>query len=322
MATVERQRADVRAAEAESRMSQFWRLSNDLLAIFSSDGRFLQASAAWERTLGWTPEELIGRSALEFVVDDDRAATQAGAGPALSGADTAPEVVSRVRAKDGTARWLLWSMHQGPDGSLYAVAKDITERHEQQALTARREEQLNDAQRLARLGSWEVDFVSGRSTLSASLREMLALDAEGGVLDRVHPEDRERVEAAIANTPARRVPRPAARRRAARVRVARPAGGRRRRRPDGPGRHDQGRHGAAARGDGAAPLRGALPPGLRQRADRDVADRPGDVPLRAGERRLLQDGRADPRGARRSCRSPRSATPTSCRRCWRACPRS
>ena len=200
MATVERQRADVRAAEAESRMSQFWRLSNDLLAIFSSDGRFLQASAAWERTLGWTPEELIGRSALEFVVDDDRAATQAGAGPALSGADTAPEVVSRVRAKDGTERWLLWSMHQGPDGSLYAVAKDITERHEQQALTARREEQLNDAQRLARLGSWEVDFGSGRSTLSASLREMLALGAEGGVLDRVHPEDRERVDAAIANT--------------------------------------------------------------------------------------------------------------------------
>jgi PAS domain S-box-containing protein len=199
MATVERERADVRAAHAESRMSQFWQLSNDLLAIFSSDGRFLQASAAWERTLGWTPEELIGRSALELVVDEDRAATQAGAGPALRGADTAPEVVSRVRAKDGSARWLLWSMHQGPDGSLYAVGKDITERHEQQALTARREEQLNDAQRLARVGSWEVDFESGRSTLSASLREMLALDAEGGVLDRVHPEDRDRVEAAIAN---------------------------------------------------------------------------------------------------------------------------
>ena len=199
MATVERERADVRAAEAESRMSQFWQLSNDLLAIFSPDGRFLQASAAWEHTLGWTPEELIGRSALELVVDEDRAATQAGAGPALRGADTAPEVVSRVRAKDGTARWLLWSMHQGPDGSLYAVGKDITERHEQQALASLREAQLNDAQRLARLGSWEVDLESGRSTLSASLREMLALGPEGGVLDRVHPVDRQRVEAAIAN---------------------------------------------------------------------------------------------------------------------------
>ncbi len=198
MATVERERADVRAAEAESRMSRFWQLSNDLLAVFSPDGRFVQASAAWERTLGWTPEELIGRLALELVVEDDRAGAQAGLGPALGGGGTAPEVVSRVRAKDGAERWLLWSMHRGPDGSLYAVAKDITERHEQQALTARREEQLNDAQRLAGVGSWEVDFTSGRSTLSASLREMLALGEEDGVLDRVHPEDRARVERAIA----------------------------------------------------------------------------------------------------------------------------
>ena len=68
-------------------------------------------------------------------------------------------------------------MHQGPDGSLHAVAKDITERHEQQALATRRDEQLNDAQRLAQMGSWETDFASGLHTLSESLREMLACDS-------------------------------------------------------------------------------------------------------------------------------------------------
>ncbi len=201
MATVERDRAVVRAAELESRMSQFWQLSHDLLAVFSPDGRFLEASAAWEQTLGWAPEELLGRSALELVIDDDRATTVASAEPALTGDGTAPEVVSRVRAKDGSARWLLWSVHQGPDGSLYAVAKDISERHEQQSLTTRREAQLNDAQRLARVGSWEVDFASAQQTLSESLCELLALDPEDAeltVLDRVHPEDRDRVEQAMA----------------------------------------------------------------------------------------------------------------------------
>jgi PAS domain S-box-containing protein len=166
MATVERERAVVRAAQAESRMSQFWQLSNDLLAVFSADGRFLEASAAWERTLGWAPEDLIGRPVLELLVEEDRQTAVAGAEPALAGEDLAPEVVSRVRAKDGSARWLLWSVHQGPDGSLHAVAKDISERHEQQALTERREAQLNDAQRLARVGSWEVDFETGRQALS------------------------------------------------------------------------------------------------------------------------------------------------------------
>ena len=199
MATVERERAVVRAAQAESRMSQFWQLSNDLLAVFSADGRFLEASAAWERTLGWAPEELIGRPVLELLVDEDRQTALAGAEPALAGEESPPEVVSRFRAKDGSERWLLWSVHQGPDGSLHAVAKDISERHEQQALTARRETQLNDAQRLARVGSWEVDFETGRQALSESLREMLALgDGEGEFIDRVHPEDRSRVEHAMA----------------------------------------------------------------------------------------------------------------------------
>jgi PAS domain S-box-containing protein len=199
MATVERDRAVVRAAEAESRMSQFWRLSNDLLAVFTPDGRFLEAGAAWERTLGWAPEELIGRSALELVVEEDRPTTVAGVEPALAGESSAPEVVSRVRAKDGSARWLLWSVHQGPDGSLHAVAKDISERHEQQALAARREAQLNDAERLARAGSWELDFESGRQTVSESLRELLALPrGEVDFVERVHPEDRARVEQAIA----------------------------------------------------------------------------------------------------------------------------
>ena len=223
MATVERERAVVRAAEAESRMSQFWRLSNDLLAVFSPDGRFLEASGAWERTLGWAPEELIGRPVLELVV---RARTGRRPWPAPSprspARDRAPEVVSRVRAKDGSARWLLWSVHQGPDGSLHAVAKDISERHEQQALTERREAQLNDAERLARVGSWEVDFESGRQMLSESLRELLALDdRESGFLERVHPEDRARVEQAICARRARRLPRAAARWRGPGVLLAR-----------------------------------------------------------------------------------------------------
>jgi PAS domain S-box-containing protein len=82
------------------------------------------------------------------------------------------------------------------------AAKDITERYEQQALATRRTEQLDDAQRLARIGSWETDFASGLHTLSESLREMLALDScliTGDVfLARVHPEQREQIRAVIA----------------------------------------------------------------------------------------------------------------------------
>ena len=150
MAAIERERAVVAAAAADSLRSGFWELSHDLLAVFSSDGRFLEVSSSWQRVLGWAPEELIGRSALELVVPEDRPATLASADLRCIGGDTVSEVVNRYRAKDGSSRRLLWSVHQGPDGSLYAVAKDITERYEQQALATRRD---RAAQRRAAVGA-------------------------------------------------------------------------------------------------------------------------------------------------------------------------
>ncbi len=205
MAAIERERAVAAVAAADSLRSGFWELSHDLLAVFSSDGRFLEVSSSWQRVLGWTREELIGRAALELIVPEDRPATVASADLALQRGRTVSEVVNRYRAKDGSSRRLLWSVHQGLDGLLHAVAKDITERYEQQALATRRTEQLNDAQRLARMGSWETDFASGLHTLSESLREMLAwnssLITNEDFLSRVHPEDRDRMRTVMATHP-------------------------------------------------------------------------------------------------------------------------
>ena len=203
MATVERERAVDRAAVAESRMSEFWQLSNDLLAVFTPEGRFLEVSGSWERTLGWTPEELIGRFGYDLVMPEDRPAAIAATADTVDlGGDAVMEVVNRYRAKDGSSRWLLWSVQKGSDGTLYTVAKDITERHEEDELTAHREEQLNDAQRLARMGSWETDFGSGRQTLSENLREMLMQDSctstDDIFLASLHPDDRAMMQAVMA----------------------------------------------------------------------------------------------------------------------------
>jgi PAS domain S-box-containing protein len=152
MTAVARDRSDGRVAEAESQMSEFWELSLDLLAIFSPDGRFVKVSGAWEQTLGWTPEELIGRPAIELIVAEDRAATVADAAASAVAGESVPEVVNRYLAKDGTTRWLLWSVRTGPDGTLYSVAKDITERHEELATARRREEQLRLSEERFRQG--------------------------------------------------------------------------------------------------------------------------------------------------------------------------
>ena len=64
----------VRASSEE--LERFFTLSLDLLCI-ARDGSFQRLNPAWERTLGYTIEELLARPFLDFVHPDDHAATLA-----------------------------------------------------------------------------------------------------------------------------------------------------------------------------------------------------------------------------------------------------
>ncbi|MCW2990735.1 MAG: hypothetical protein JWM73_1329 [Solirubrobacterales bacterium] len=199
---VDRDRAARQVAEAERRLADFWELSGELLAVFSPDGRFVEVSGAWERVLGWTQADLAGRSGLEIIMPEDRAMTVARSDPAMHEDRALPELVNRIRAKDGSYRTVLWNVREAPDGYLYTVAKDITERRRDEEELARRESLLHQAERLARAGSWEVDLATARYTVSPHLQTMMLLPSpdphEDEMFDRVHPDDRAALRAALA----------------------------------------------------------------------------------------------------------------------------
>ena len=97
-------------------------LVSDLVVATRRDGTILLANPAWEETLGWTVEEVVGRSVFDFIHPDDLAASRRAAIDASSVA----YFTNRYRHKDGDSRWLLWSGLL--DGDVwYAVAKDVTE---------------------------------------------------------------------------------------------------------------------------------------------------------------------------------------------------
>jgi PAS domain S-box-containing protein len=81
----------------------------------------------------------------------------------------------------------------------------VTERDNEQALANHREEQLNDAQRLAEMGSWDTDFVTNTHTLSENLRVMLEMDScvcsDDTFFERTHPADRKRMRAIMSTAP-------------------------------------------------------------------------------------------------------------------------
>ena len=113
---------------AEEELERFFTLSLDLLCVAGFDGYFKRVNPAWERVLGYTADELLGRPYLEFVHPDDRPATTGAGGSLAQGRDVI-YFENRYLHKDGTIRWLLWASTPFPERKeVYATARDITER--------------------------------------------------------------------------------------------------------------------------------------------------------------------------------------------------
>jgi PAS domain S-box-containing protein len=107
---------------------RFFDLSIDMLCFLDFSGYFKRLNPAWERTLGFTREELMSRPFIEFVHPDDRERTL-DQNRRVRGGSQALHVENRYLCKDGSYRWLLWNA--APDTGqavIYGVARDITAR--------------------------------------------------------------------------------------------------------------------------------------------------------------------------------------------------
>ena len=121
----------------EDDLREFIDLSLYLMCIAGTDGYFKHINPAWEKTFGYTKEELLSRPYLEFVHPDDHETTIAEAANIASGRTTL-SFENRYRCKDGSYKWLLWSaVVCAEKGLIYGIARDVTERKSEEArLTA------------------------------------------------------------------------------------------------------------------------------------------------------------------------------------------
>jgi PAS domain S-box-containing protein len=98
----------------------------DLLCHLDFSGYFRRLNPAWERTLGFTREELMARPFIEFVHPDDRERTLSQNRLVRSG-DEARAFENRYRCRDGSYRWLRWNAAPDPSHrTIYSVARDVT----------------------------------------------------------------------------------------------------------------------------------------------------------------------------------------------------
>jgi PAS domain S-box-containing protein len=112
---------------AETELDKFFSMSLDLLCIAGNDGFFKRLNPAWEKTLGYTREELLSRPWADFIHGDDRAAS----GDAAAGLEKGQDLVSfenRFLCRDGSYRWILWTATFDTTGQrIFAIGHDVTE---------------------------------------------------------------------------------------------------------------------------------------------------------------------------------------------------
>jgi PAS domain S-box-containing protein len=157
---------------------------------------------------GWTPEDFVGLTVPEIAGSTRAEAIEAAARAALGGECTELEM-------DGYEdRTQLWSLTFVPLADAAGVVsggmvlcREVREQRRAEQLLRASQRRLAEAQRIARIGSWEWDLDTDEVTMSEEMARILGLQPRPGLLMRevvdqfVHPADLDRVLAHMERVP-------------------------------------------------------------------------------------------------------------------------
>lgn len=117
--------------ESEERLVNFLDTANDLILTVTAEGRFLYVNDAWQRTLGYTLEEIGAISFFDIIRPDCREQCSIEMARVLSG-DTLSPLESVLLAKNGREVIVEGNLTCGFDGNdslvIWGICRDITER--------------------------------------------------------------------------------------------------------------------------------------------------------------------------------------------------
>lgn len=114
--------------------------SNDLLCTIDRAGYFRFVSPSSRRILGYTPAEMEGRPAHDFVVDEDWEASARAANELQNRRGTAiPQLRNRYRHRDGHLVTIDWKARASADGTMFCIGRDMTAELKAEELAQQRE---------------------------------------------------------------------------------------------------------------------------------------------------------------------------------------
>jgi PAS domain S-box-containing protein len=178
-----------------------FQLASDGIFIADLEGRYVDVNDAGCRMLGYSREEILGKTILDFIPPEDEGRLWSDREKFLHGGMDVSEW--RLRTKSGTYLPVEVSAKIHPDGRWQGIVRDISERKRAEEQLRQAQERLELALKGADLATWDWNIKTGEVIFNPRWPEMRGFRPEevspsaDSWSSGIHPDDQAAVQSVL-----------------------------------------------------------------------------------------------------------------------------
>ena len=206
----QRKQAELDVVAAKDYAENLIRTANVMVVELDLAGNVKLVNPAAEKITGYRTSELLGRNWFEIIAPRNRFPAVWKMFQELSSQGIPQHFENPILTKAGAERYIIWQnsemMENGQTVGIISFGIDMTEYRQISQRLAEQDLMLRNAQHIAHMGTWRLNHADQTLTWSDEMFNIYEISYAVGPLpidtwlDAIHPEDRERVRFALANS--------------------------------------------------------------------------------------------------------------------------